>query len=463
MTQQQTIDEPSNANVQLQILNKPDLKCFLSLWNFRNETQRLAELIRNKEDFAVDVMLQIMSISQAKHFRDEVFRLCAVLCCESIVYAKIFACAHKSAQFVARHLQNEAGFSLMCVAHILRYNGEIRHHVPAFIKRVVTVLERVSERIGPSISEICTLIKALGIFLRSNSLCREFCESSGPSLLLSIIACYCIHDLPAHAQLLYDTLFCCWLCLDYPSALPSLLAQNLITITHDALRLLEREKCVRISLFIVETLLHHQKNFFLKGKSVLLGPSSLNKGKGPNFAAKMNYIGLYQALKRLKEHTFEDSDITAKLSDVTHELALYLEKMNSFSQYLSELRTGFLAWNPAHLDETFWIRNMLKLEANRNETLSTLQDLIASSQDEQTLAVACHDVGEIVRHHPEGRRILEYGKLLDLKNTILQLVSHPSPEVSRNALIAIQKIIVQKRDHSGIMPPSLHILNQSLR
>jgi V-type H+-transporting ATPase subunit H len=59
----------------------------------------------------------------------------------------------------------------------------------------------------------------------------------------------------------------------------------------------------------------------------------------------------------------------------------------------------------------------------------------------RTLAVACHDLGQFIMHHPQGRYIIT-----DLrgKELVMRHLAHPDPQVQKQALLCIQKIMLTK-------------------
>jgi V-type H+-transporting ATPase subunit H len=75
-------------------------------------------------------------------------------------------------------------------------------------------------------------------------------------------------------------------------------------------------------------------------------------------------------------------------------------------------------------------------------TYSLFKILIAltASNDEEVQSIACYDIGEFVRHYPNGRAI---ARNLGAKDIVLKLVDHSNEELSRHALTAVSKMMVQ--------------------
>ena len=65
---------------------------------------------------------------------------------------------------------------------------------------------------------------------------------------------------------------------------------------------------------------------------------------------------------------------------------------------------------------------------------------LTASTDEEVQSIACYDIGEFVRHYPNGRAI---ARSLGAKDIVMKLVDHRSKEVQRHALTAVSKMMVQ--------------------
>ena len=67
--------------------------------------------------------------------------------------------------------------------------------------------------------------------------------------------------------------------------------------------------------------------------------------------------------------------------------------------------------------------------------------LLEISRDVKTLAVGCHDLGQFVTYHSHGRFIVS-----DLrgKEIVMELMRHNDPEVQKNALLCVQKIMLSR-------------------
>lgn len=71
---------------------------------------------------------------------------------------------------------------------------------------------------------------------------------------------------------------------------------------------------------------------------------------------------------------------------------------------------------------------------------------LLDSDNDLTLEVACFDLGEFARFHPDGRLLLDK---LHAKRKLMVQMSHPSAKVSKMALLAVQKLMVQNWESLG--------------
>lgn len=64
---------------------------------------------------------------------------------------------------------------------------------------------------------------------------------------------------------------------------------------------------------------------------------------------------------------------------------------------------------------------------------------LLSSPDDETVSIACYDLGEWARFYPNGRSLV---KKLGGKDIVMGLIDSENPEVARNALQCVSKIMV---------------------
>lgn len=263
----------------------------------------------------------------------------------------------------------------------------------------------------------------------------------------------CTGESAVVTQLTYETLLCGWLLTFDYGCLAELHREKIIPKVHRVLQRAQKEKVIRMCLMIYQNFCYAQRKYYNARNSVgeyvdasiyLLGSQLSEREKGPNYYVDLIGMGIMKTLWQLARRKFGDDDIPAAVEELTQILDQNMDAVTSFTEYKGEVLSGSLEWSPVHTSTKFWKENATKFEENGYEALRELADILAKSRNELTLAVACHDVGEIVRYHPSGRMILNVPQVAGLKERVMGLMSHSNPEVAKNALVAVQKIMVQK-------------------
>ncbi|KNC51416.1 V-type proton ATPase subunit H [Thecamonas trahens ATCC 50062] len=151
-------------------------------------------------------------------------------------------------------------------------------------------------------------------------------------------------------------------------------------------------------------------------------------------------VGMVKYGKTLLAHAWKDADMIERIEALLDSLRVHEEDLSTFGQYKEEVLSGLLTWSPVHKSEAFWRININKFEWEEWRLLRVLIQLISSSQDPLILAVAAHDLGEFVRIHPAGKRILTS---LEGKDALMALMTHADESVREHALVAVQKMLVK--------------------
>lgn len=85
---------------------------------------------------------------------------------------------------------------------------------------------------------------------------------------------------------------------------------------------------------------------------------------------------------------------------------------------------------------------MLKCEAHNFRVIDHLMVIARNpASSAESLATACHDIGEFARLHPVGKQI---ATTKGAKDKMLELMSSSQREVAREALLCVQKLMLQK-------------------
>ncbi|KAK9191217.1 hypothetical protein WN943_019828 [Citrus x changshan-huyou] len=81
----------------------------------------------------------------------------------------------------------------------------------------------------------------------------------------------------------------------------------------------------------------------------------------------------------------------------------------------------------------------LKAQAWSDEILRVLLTILDTSSDPRALAVACFDLSQFIQYHPAGRVIVTD---LKAKERVMKLMNHENTEVTKSALLCIQRLFL---------------------
>lgn len=256
-------------------------------------------------------------------------------------------------------------------------------------------------------------INSLATLLREPVVRSSFVQVDGVKLLVPLIS-------PASTQqsmqLLYETCLCVWLLSYYEPALEYLATSRALPRLVEVVKGSTKEKVVRVVVLTLRNLLH----------------------KG-NFGAQMVDLGLPQIVQSLKAQAWSDEDLLEALNQLEEGLKDNIKKLSSFDKYKQEVLLGHLDWSPMHKDPIFWRENITTFEENDFQILRVLITILDTSNDPRTLAVACFDLSQFIQYHPAGRVILTD---LKAKDRVMKLMNHENGEVTKNALLCIQRLFL---------------------
>ncbi|GAA6061538.1 hypothetical protein JCM10212_002745 [Sporobolomyces blumeae] len=219
-------------------------------------------------------------------------------------------------------------------------------------------------------------------------------------------------------QMQYQLGFCFWLLtFDGPIAESINSKYNLIPLLLDLARAALKEKILRIVLSTFRNLIE------LKPRENL--PAML-------IAKVLPWV------KSLQGRKFGDEEIRVDVEFLSEELNKSFEGLTTYDEYKSELATGHLTWSPTHKNEDFWRDNASKLTDRDREQLKILVNLLISSQEPLTLAVAANDIAQFVKFHDNGKKAIED---LGAKARVMELMAHGDPDVKYQSLVATQRLM----------------------
>ncbi|CAN1271963.1 V-type proton ATPase subunit H [Linum perenne] len=256
-------------------------------------------------------------------------------------------------------------------------------------------------------------ISCLSMLLKEPVVRSSFVQADGVKLLIPLIS-------PASTQqsiqLLYETCLCIWLLSYYEPAIEYLATSRTLPRLVDVVRSSTKEKVVRVVALTFLNL--------------------LSKG---TFGAQMVGLGLPQVVQNLKAQAWSDEDLFDTLDKLEEGLKENIKKLSSFDKYKQEVLLGHLDWSPMHKDPNFWRENITTFEENDFQILRVLLTILETSNDARAMAVACYDLSQFIQYHPAGRVIVTD---LKAKERVMKLMNHENAEVTKNALLCIQRLFL---------------------
>ena len=122
----------------------------------------------------------------------------------------------------------------------------------------------------------------------------------------------------------------------------------------------------------------------------------------PKLVEELLCCGAIRKLNVLKQRTFKDTDITDSLCAVMDKLNADYDVLTSAELYVKEVESGELRNGPRH-SQDFWKENARAFEKDDFRVVKQLIELLGS-QDEETVCVACSDLGFFAAYYPDGKR-----------------------------------------------------------
>lgn len=142
-------------------------------------------------------------------------------------------------------------------------------------------------------------------------------------------------------------------------------------------------------------------------------------------------------LENLGSRHLTDPDLLGDLESLKALLDEYTKTKTTFDEYVAEVQSGHLRWSPPHRSQVFWAENARKiLEFENGEILRSLAGIMQKQwdNDKQVLAIACNDIGCLVKEVPEKRHQLEKASL---KRRVMELMQSDDENVRWESLRAL--------------------------
>lgn len=241
----------------------------------------------------------------------------------------------------------------------------------------------------------------------------------------------------ATVQQLYELTFCVWAltyeCNGSATIRATFARDNAVHSLVDLVSSAPREKVVRVALSALRTLAQCNAD-------AAPCPAGKKEVTGSTLLSDMIGCGLIKYVDQMKERQWTDPDLVEDL-DVLHKLLHdNFKEMSTWDVYLAEVQSESLEWGFLHT-EKFFKENAKQFEGPDGD-FRIVKRLVAltASNDEEVQAIACYDIGEFVRHYPNGRAI---ARSLGAKDIVMKLVDHHNKELQRHALTAVSKMMVQ--------------------
>ncbi|KFY68792.1 hypothetical protein V496_00792 [Pseudogymnoascus sp. VKM F-4515 (FW-2607)] len=191
---------------------------------------------------------------------------------------------------------------------------------------------------------------------------------------------------------------------------------DVIPLFTQLLRLSPKEKTTRLLVSTLYNLISGNPKSLLPAAALVRLPTLLQNVNG-------------------RHHT--DPDLIEDLTSLTELLEEHTKTQTTFDQYAAEVDSGHLRWSPPHRNTVFWAENARRiLEQDNGRLPKKLAEIIAKpwDNDKQVLAIACNDLGCLVKEVPEKRQQLER---LGLKTRIMELMAEPDESVRWESLRAV--------------------------
>jgi len=216
----------------------------------------------------------------------------------------------------------------------------------------------------------------------------------------------------------YKCIFALWMISCEPACFNDLKRLGAVAKIRKTLAGCRVEKVVRVGLLAL-------KNFLADG----------------DMAEEVVEANSLEAVEALEYEKWRDQEVYDGIRNVAKSVQTAQSKHSNFARYERELQKEVLTRSFVH-SEKFWVDNYLHFEKDDFRAIKKLVDIASTSKDPTTLAVACHDLGEFARLHPQGKLVLS--KFPRAKATAMQCMNHDDREVAREALLCVQKLMLNR-------------------
>ncbi|PNW88402.1 hypothetical protein CHLRE_01g027800v5 [Chlamydomonas reinhardtii] len=291
-------------------------------------------------------------------------------------------------------------------------------HISLFLDWLVSQLNSRANLAKNPPAVINTCISCLAALLKERATRQLLLRAGGLQVLPAVIQR--ARETPSGSQLLYETCLCVWQMTYLRQAAEVMGQVGIIKQLVEVCRVAQKEKVFRMALAALRNLLGYQD----------LG-----------LASDMVEAGLNKVVVTRQMQSWGDEDVVEMLTYVDEKLKEGIVFLSNFDKYKKEVLSNTLDWSPMHTSDLFWRQNAEKFEERDFQVLRVLLKIIETNRDVKTLAVGCHDLGQFIVYHPQGRYIVN-----DLrgKELVMRLLGHSDVEVQKQALLCVQKLMLSK-------------------
>lgn len=229
-------------------------------------------------------------------------------------------------------------------------------------------------------------------------------------------------EFSGNPQIQYHVMSCIWLWSFDPQISSDLHASfYVLPKIYNVLRDSEKEKVTRVCLATL-------RNFLTTSRDTYILP--------------IVGIKIPELIETLKTRKWsDDGEIKDDLNWLHSTLRMIIEELSTWDEYLSELKSGMLVWSPPHTNEWFWKNHSMKFTENDGEVIKMLANILETSSDSETIAIACHDLAKILKHS-QSLNCKKFISESGAKTRVMIMMTHESEEVRYNALLATQAYMV---------------------
>ncbi|PHH83996.1 hypothetical protein CDD83_2662 [Cordyceps sp. RAO-2017] len=191
---------------------------------------------------------------------------------------------------------------------------------------------------------------------------------------------------------------------------------DIVLLYTHLLRLSPKEKTTRLVLSTLYNLLEKNQRTLLPTAVLARLPALLNN---------------------LGSRHLADPDLLEDLESLKELLDEYTKTKTTFDEYVAEVQAGHLRWSPPHRSQVFWAENARRiLDFENGEIPRRLAEIMQKpwDSDKQVLAIACNDIGCLVKEVPEKRYQLERA---GLKRRVMELMQSDDENVRWESLRAL--------------------------